>query len=50
MLQPKIAETYEPVQVQHAKNVLLDILDDPTNHLMHIKRYAPSRRLSRGLA
>ena len=46
MLQPKVAETYEPVQVRHAKNVLLDILEDPLNHQMHVKRYAPWRRLS----
>lgn len=46
MLQPKVAETYEPVQVRHAKNVLFNILDDPINHEMHVKRYATSRRLS----
>ncbi|KAJ8593053.1 hypothetical protein M405DRAFT_700529, partial [Rhizopogon salebrosus TDB-379] len=28
-LQPKVAETYEPTQTKHAKNVVLDILNDP---------------------
>ncbi|KAI9461381.1 cytochrome P450 [Boletus coccyginus] len=42
LLQSKVAVTYEPVQVQHAKNVLLDILEDPGNHRMHAKRYAAS--------
>ena len=27
MIQPKVAETYEPLQLRHVKNVLLDILD-----------------------
>jgi hypothetical protein len=38
-LQPKVAETYEPTQTKHAKNVVLDILNDPKNHQMHVKRY-----------
>lgn len=40
ILQPKVAETYEPVQARHARNVVLDILEDPKNHQMHVKRYA----------
>ena len=42
VLQPKVAVTYEPVQLRHAKNVLLDILEDPGNHQMHTKRCALS--------
>ncbi|KAG9310288.1 cytochrome P450 [Chiua virens] len=42
LLQGKIARTYEPKQVHHAKNLLLDILDDPEHHQMHAKRYAGS--------
>jgi hypothetical protein len=39
MMQPKVAETYEPLQLHHAKNILLDLLDDPERHQMHAKRY-----------
>ncbi|KAF8551926.1 cytochrome P450 [Imleria badia] len=42
MMQPKVAETYEPLQLRHAKNVLLDILDDPEHHQRHARRYAAS--------
>ncbi|KAF8139802.1 cytochrome P450 [Boletus edulis] len=42
MMQPKMAETYEPLQFRHAKDVLLDILDDPERHQMHARRYAAS--------
>ncbi|KAH7884072.1 cytochrome P450 [Phlebopus sp. FC_14] len=42
LLQPKVAETYEHVQFRNAKNVVVDILDDPKNHQMHAKRYAAS--------
>lgn len=38
-MQSKMAETYEPLQLRHAKNVLLDILDDPEHHQMHARRY-----------
>jgi hypothetical protein len=30
-LQPKVAETYEPIQTRNAKNVVLDVLNDPKN-------------------
>ena len=40
VMQLKVAETYEPLQLRHAKNVLLDILDDPERHQMHARRYA----------
>ena len=39
MMQPKVAETYEPLQLRHAKSVLLDILNDPERHQMHARRY-----------
>jgi hypothetical protein len=38
-LQPKVAETYEPIQTRNAKNLILDILDDPKNHQSHAMRY-----------
>ncbi|KAG1724553.1 cytochrome P450 [Suillus lakei] len=41
-LQPKVAETYEPIQTKHAKNMVLDILNDPKNHQKHAMRYAAS--------
>ncbi|KAG2099605.1 cytochrome P450 [Suillus discolor] len=41
-LQPKVAETYEPMQTGHAKNLVLDILDDPKNHQRHAMRYSAS--------
>ncbi|KIJ62332.1 hypothetical protein HYDPIDRAFT_42090 [Hydnomerulius pinastri MD-312] len=41
-LQAKIAETYEPIQMRAAKDVILDILNDPQQHQMHVKRYAAS--------
>ncbi|EGN94234.1 hypothetical protein SERLA73DRAFT_171698 [Serpula lacrymans var. lacrymans S7.3] len=41
-LQAKAAETYEPLQMFNAKNVILDILDDPKEHIMHARRYATS--------
>ncbi|KAG1807412.1 cytochrome P450 [Suillus variegatus] len=41
-LQPKVAETYEPMQTRHAKNLVLDILNDPTNHQRHAMRYSAS--------
>ncbi|KAG0696776.1 cytochrome P450 [Suillus ampliporus] len=41
-LQPKVAETHEPIQIKNVKNVVLDILNDPKNHQMHVMRYAAS--------
>ncbi|KAG1852411.1 cytochrome P450 [Suillus subalutaceus] len=41
-LQPKVAETYEPIQTRNAKNLILDILNDPKNHQGHAMRYAAS--------
>ncbi|KAG2029545.1 cytochrome P450 [Suillus americanus] len=37
-LQPRVAETYEPIQTRNAKNLVLDILDDPKNHQGHVMR------------
>ncbi|KAH7919526.1 cytochrome P450 [Leucogyrophana mollusca] len=45
-LQPKVAETYEGIQTTNARNMLLDILNDPKNHQMHANRYAASVVLS----
>lgn len=39
IMQSKMAETYEPIQLRHAKNILLDILGDPERHQMHARRY-----------
>ncbi|KAG1908862.1 cytochrome P450 [Suillus fuscotomentosus] len=39
-LQPKVAETYEPMQTRHAKNLVLDILNDPQNHQRHAMRFS----------
>lgn len=41
-LQPRVAETYEPIQIRNAKNLVLDILNDPKNHQNHALRYAAS--------
>ncbi|KAG2140708.1 cytochrome P450 [Suillus cothurnatus] len=41
-LQPKVAEIYEPIQTRNAKNVVLDVLNDPKNHQSHAVRYAAS--------
>ncbi|THH11537.1 hypothetical protein EW145_g596 [Phellinidium pouzarii] len=38
----KVVEDYAPVQTCAAKNMLLDILDQPDLHLIHTKRYAAS--------
>ncbi|KAG1855924.1 cytochrome P450 [Suillus subluteus] len=41
-LQPKVAQTYEPIQTRNAKNLVIDILNDPKNHQGHAMRYAAS--------
>ncbi|KAG1728574.1 cytochrome P450 [Suillus occidentalis] len=38
-LQPRVAETYEPIQIRNAKNLVLDILNDPKNHQNHALRF-----------
>ncbi|KAG1750426.1 cytochrome P450 [Suillus paluster] len=39
-LQPKAAGAYEPLQMSHVKNTVLDILDDPDNFQNHVQTYA----------
>lgn len=39
-LQPKAAEAYQPLQMSHAKNTVLSILDDPCNYHNHVVTYA----------
>ncbi|KAG1782293.1 cytochrome P450 [Suillus placidus] len=39
-LQPKSAETYQPLQMSQAKTVILNILDDPHNFQNHVTTYA----------
>ncbi|OJA08121.1 hypothetical protein AZE42_08435 [Rhizopogon vesiculosus] len=34
-LQPKAAQEYEPLQMSEAKNMVLNILDDPSNFRNH---------------
>ncbi|KAG0692632.1 cytochrome P450 [Suillus ampliporus] len=41
-LQPKAAEAYQPLQMSHAKNIVLDILDDPYNFQNHVTTFAAS--------
>ena len=37
-LQPKAARAYRDLQLENAKNVITDILDDPKNHIAHAQR------------
>ncbi|KAG0696762.1 cytochrome P450 [Suillus ampliporus] len=39
-LQPRAAEAYQPLQMSHAKNAVLDILNDPYNFQNHATTYA----------
>ncbi|KAG1756247.1 cytochrome P450 [Suillus paluster] len=39
-LQPKAAETYQPLQMSFAKNTVLNILDDPHNFQNHMITYS----------
>jgi hypothetical protein len=41
-LQAKVVESYAPIQMQAARDVILDILNDPKNHQAHANRYAAS--------
>lgn len=38
-LQPKAARAYEGVQLKSAKDVIIDILNDPKNHQRHAQRW-----------
>jgi len=42
-LQEKVASDYEPIQLDNAKNVVLDILKAPKHHQDHGKRYVASK-------
>ena len=37
-LQPKAAKAYRDMQLEDAKNVITDILNDPKNHSAHVQR------------
>ncbi|KAG2100197.1 cytochrome P450 [Suillus discolor] len=39
-LQPKSAETYQPLQMSQARTLILNILDDPSNFQNHATTYA----------
>jgi cytochrome P450 len=39
-LQPKSAEEYQPLQMSHAKNMVLEILEDPAKFQNHAASYA----------
>ncbi|KDQ25838.1 hypothetical protein PLEOSDRAFT_1113596 [Pleurotus ostreatus PC15] len=41
-LQPKAVTTYSPVLMRNARNHILDLIDDPSNHQDHAKRYSAS--------
>ncbi|KAH7912679.1 cytochrome P450 [Hygrophoropsis aurantiaca] len=41
-LQAKAADSYAPLQMDAARDVIVDILNDPTHHQAHAKRYAAS--------
>ncbi|KIJ14417.1 hypothetical protein PAXINDRAFT_135014 [Paxillus involutus ATCC 200175] len=41
-LQPKAAVEYQDMQSDAGKEVILDILNDPKNHVRHVQRYAAS--------
>lgn len=41
-LQAKAAESYGPIQMEAARDVILDILNDPKHHQAHANRYAAS--------
>ncbi|KAG1875680.1 cytochrome P450 [Suillus subluteus] len=41
-LQPKAAEAYQPLQMSHAKNIVLGVLDNPQDFQHHVITYAAS--------
>jgi len=41
-LQAKASESYAPIQMQAASDVIIDILNDPKHHQAHANRYAAS--------
>ena len=45
-LQPKSIHKYKPMQMQDAKNLIIDILNDPKNHQTHALRLVVSTIIS----
>lgn len=45
-LQPKAAETYEEIQTKTAKDFILDVLNDPKQHILHAQRYVSKFKYS----
>ncbi|KAK0469016.1 cytochrome P450 [Desarmillaria tabescens] len=41
-LHARVIQTYQPLQVKNAVNLITDLLDDPSQHIDHAKRYAAS--------
>ncbi|KIJ67582.1 hypothetical protein HYDPIDRAFT_174015 [Hydnomerulius pinastri MD-312] len=41
-LQPKAAQTYEPMQMLHAKDTILGLLETPDHYQGHVRTYAAS--------
>ncbi|KAK0451911.1 cytochrome P450 [Armillaria borealis] len=41
-LHVRVTQTYQPLQVKNAVNLVMDLLDDPSQHIDHAKRYAAS--------
>ena len=37
-LQPQAAKAYQDMQLENAKNLITDILNDPKNHRAHVQR------------
>jgi cytochrome P450 len=37
-LQPNAVKSYQDMQLEHAKNLITDILNDPKNHRAHVQR------------
>ncbi|KAJ7151109.1 cytochrome P450 [Mycena filopes] len=45
-LRPTVAAEYQPIQQMNAQHHILDLLEDPENHMMHAQGYAASVILS----
>ncbi|EIW84580.1 cytochrome P450 [Coniophora puteana RWD-64-598 SS2] len=41
-LQPKAAKSYQPIQIDHARRVILNIMDNPDKFADHLQSYASS--------
>ncbi|ESK91686.1 cytochrome p450 [Moniliophthora roreri MCA 2997] len=41
-LQPKMAASYEPIQLRYARRLVLSVMDNPAVHQSHCKSYAAS--------